>query len=82
MFLNHIHIFHSDAYSSFLDALDRVTSIHYSPTDGKLSGFWIALINRDLNKDDILRARLKTLGVSEHRFTMKTGLWCDISVEY
>ncbi|OAX40537.1 G-alpha-domain-containing protein [Rhizopogon vinicolor AM-OR11-026] len=40
----------------FLDALDRVTSLHYSPTD-----------------DDILRARLKTLGVSEHRFSMKTG---------
>ncbi|KIJ61417.1 hypothetical protein HYDPIDRAFT_96606 [Hydnomerulius pinastri MD-312] len=40
----------------FLDALDRVTSPKYIPTD-----------------DDILRARLKTLGVSEHRFQMKTG---------
>ncbi|KAG1815041.1 G-alpha-domain-containing protein [Suillus subaureus] len=40
----------------FLDALDRVTSPRYIPTD-----------------DDVLRARLKTLGVSEHRFTMKTG---------
>ncbi|KAG1819361.1 guanine nucleotide binding protein, alpha subunit [Suillus variegatus] len=40
----------------FLDALDRVTSPRYVPTD-----------------DDVLRARLKTLGVSEHRFTMKTG---------
>lgn len=25
------------------------------------------------NTDDILRARLKTLGVSEHRFTLKAG---------
>lgn len=25
--------------------------------------------------DDILRARLKTLGVSEHRFQVKTGAW-------
>ncbi|KAG2367170.1 guanine nucleotide binding protein, alpha subunit [Suillus spraguei] len=40
----------------FLDALDRVTSPRYIPTD-----------------DDVLRARLKTLGVSEHRFNMKTG---------
>ncbi|KAF9226383.1 G-alpha-domain-containing protein [Gyrodon lividus] len=40
----------------FLDALDRVTSPRYIPTD-----------------DDILRARLKTLGVSEHRFQMKIG---------
>lgn len=40
----------------FLDALDRVTSPRYIPTD-----------------DDVLRARLKTLGVSEHRFTMKRG---------
>ncbi|KAG1729174.1 guanine nucleotide binding protein, alpha subunit [Suillus occidentalis] len=44
------------AMISFLDALDRVTSPRYIPTD-----------------DDVLRARLKTLGVSEHRFTMKTG---------
>ncbi|EGO29383.1 hypothetical protein SERLADRAFT_457028 [Serpula lacrymans var. lacrymans S7.9] len=40
----------------FLDALDRVTSPRYVPTD-----------------DDILRARLKTIGVTEYRFTMKTG---------
>ncbi|KAG8216486.1 guanine nucleotide binding protein, alpha subunit [Butyriboletus roseoflavus] len=40
----------------FLDALPRVTSPKYIPTD-----------------DDILRARLKTLGVSEHRFQVKSG---------
>ncbi|KIK95545.1 hypothetical protein PAXRUDRAFT_826893 [Paxillus rubicundulus Ve08.2h10] len=40
----------------FLDALARVTSPRYVPTD-----------------DDILRARLKTLGVSEHRFQVDTG---------
>jgi len=37
---------------SFLDALDRVTSPRYIPSDG-----------------DILRARLKTLGVTEYSFT-------------
>ncbi|KAH0834856.1 G-alpha-domain-containing protein [Lanmaoa asiatica] len=40
----------------FLDALARVTSPKFIPTD-----------------DDILRARLKTLGVSEHRFQVRTG---------
>ncbi|KAF8553366.1 guanine nucleotide binding protein, alpha subunit [Imleria badia] len=40
----------------FLDALARVSSPKYIPTD-----------------DDILRARLKTLGVSEHRFQVKVG---------
>jgi hypothetical protein len=68
----------SDDYSSFLDALDRVTSLHYTPTDGKLK--WLLDgTNSNSNADDILRARLKTLGVSEHRFTMKRGLCHDIS---
>ncbi|EIW81317.1 G-alpha-domain-containing protein [Coniophora puteana RWD-64-598 SS2] len=40
----------------FLDAIDRITSPRYIPTD-----------------DDILRARLKTLGVTEYRFAVKTG---------
>ncbi|KAJ7018677.1 guanine nucleotide-binding protein alpha-4 subunit [Mycena alexandri] len=43
-------------YNSFLDAIQRVTSLSYEPTN-----------------DDILRARLKTLGVSEHQFSLKTG---------
>ncbi|KAG6920056.1 hypothetical protein DXG01_010124 [Tephrocybe rancida] len=41
----------------FLNQLDRVTSLKYVPTDA----------------DDILLARLKTIGVSEHRFTLKAG---------
>jgi hypothetical protein len=58
--------------SSFLDSLDRVTSLKYVPSDGKSSrlvteGSLMATI------DDILRARLKTLGVSEHRFKFKAG---------
>ncbi|KAI0360554.1 G-alpha-domain-containing protein [Trametes cingulata] len=40
----------------FLDQIDRITELKYSPSD-----------------EDILRARLKTLGVSEHRFTIKEG---------
>jgi len=45
-----------DMAGFFLDAISRVTSPDYVPTD-----------------DDILRARLKTLGVSEHRFTITHG---------
>lgn len=33
----------------------------------------ISNIDRVFFSDDILRARLKTLGVSEHRFTLKAG---------
>ncbi|KAF8340927.1 guanine nucleotide binding protein, alpha subunit [Amanita rubescens] len=40
----------------FLDSLERVTSLHYIPTN-----------------DDILRARIKTLGVTEHKFKIRTG---------
>ncbi|KIL66300.1 hypothetical protein M378DRAFT_415019 [Amanita muscaria Koide BX008] len=45
-----------DMAGFFLDSIDRVTSLHYIPTD-----------------DDILRARLKTIGVSEHRFNLNAG---------
>lgn len=32
--------------------------------------------------EDILRARLKTIGVSEHRFTLKAGLWTTYAVNH
>ncbi|KXN90120.1 Guanine nucleotide-binding protein alpha-4 subunit [Leucoagaricus sp. SymC.cos] len=56
-----------DMAGFFLDSLERVTSLRYVPTDGK----WIDLFMGQLK--DILRARLKTIGVSEHRFTLKAG---------
>ncbi|KZT00652.1 G-alpha-domain-containing protein [Laetiporus sulphureus 93-53] len=40
----------------FLDELDRITSMKYTPSD-----------------DDVLKARLKTVGVSEYRFEMEAG---------
>ncbi|KAL0956245.1 hypothetical protein HGRIS_002399 [Hohenbuehelia grisea] len=56
----------------FLDSLDRVTALEYTPSDGKLHPPFPH--HRVLiNADDILRARLKTLGVSEHRFKIKAG---------
>ncbi|PCH44780.1 G-alpha-domain-containing protein [Wolfiporia cocos MD-104 SS10] len=40
----------------FLDELERVASLKYTPSD-----------------DDVLKARLKTVGVSEYRFEMEAG---------
>ena len=40
----------------FLDDIDRISSLHYMPTD-----------------EDVLKARLKTVGVSEYKFEMEVG---------
>ena len=75
----------TEAYGicSFLDSLERVTHPKYMPTDGALRSIFRA--SDDFSSeyltdllwshfaDDILRARLKTLGVSEHRFQIKEG---------
>lgn len=59
---------------SFLDSLERVTAARYMPTDGALDYHNSFGQNSDSSPlDDILRARLKTLGVSEHRFKISTS---------
>ena len=58
---------------SFLDSIERVTALRYVPTDGKSACFSRAFYLQ-IGSDDILRARLKTLGISEHRFTLDAGL--------
>lgn len=67
------------AYCSFLDSLDRVAQPRYVPTDGESNPYphnnsLIPTLNRDPPTDDILRARLKTLGVTEYRFNIKEGM--------
>ena len=61
---------------SFLDSLERVTAARYMPTDGGSDYHNGLSRNPDLFSllDDILRARLKTLGVSEHRFKISTSM--------
>jgi hypothetical protein len=65
------------AYSgiSFLDSLERVTALDYVPSDGTsppLSAFFRCLPPYlHLYSDDVLRARLKTIGVSEYNFDME-----------
>lgn len=58
---------------SFLDSLDRVTAPRYVPTNGAFFPCDCDDIDTDAHSDDILRARLKTLGVSEYRFLVKDG---------
>ncbi|KAF7795596.1 hypothetical protein EIP86_006759, partial [Pleurotus ostreatoroseus] len=51
----------------FMDCLERVTAPRYVPTDV------LPPSSSRLRADDVLRARLKTLGVSEYRFQVKDG---------
>lgn len=50
---------------SFLDDLERVTSLRYTPSD-----------------DDVLKARLKTVGVSEYKFEMEVSAGRDSGTEW
>lgn len=52
-------------YDSFLDDLERVTSLRYTPSD-----------------DDVLKARLKTVGVSEYKFEMEVSAGRDSGTEW
>ncbi|KAK2459334.1 hypothetical protein APHAL10511_008648 [Amanita phalloides] len=59
----------------FLDSLDRVTSLRYIPTNSTLNKILLPshADAADGRADDILRARVKTLGVTEHRFRIKSA---------
>lgn len=58
---------------SFLDSLDRVAAARYIPTDGIAAVIHTSNFDSHTVLDDILRARLKTLGASEHRVKVKAG---------
>jgi hypothetical protein len=50
---------------SFLDDIERVTSLRFLPSD-----------------DDVLKARLKTVGVSEYKFEIELGAGRDTGTEW
>ena len=52
-------------FVSFLDDLERVTSLRYTPSD-----------------DDVLKARLKTVGVSEYKFEMEVSAGRESGTEW
>lgn len=54
----------------YLDQLPRVTEERYVPTNGR-DYQTPYTVTTDGHSDDILRARLKTVGVTEYRFQMK-----------
>lgn len=66
---------------SFLDDIERITAERYVPSVGQChpppqSGD-IFLLDSDVatfdTTEDVLKARLKTIGVSEHKFTVEIG---------
>lgn len=65
--------------SSFLDDLERITTAKYLPSDGMCDFLTLLAIDRELKcktlrlLDDVLRARLKTVGVTEYRFDMEAS---------
>jgi guanine nucleotide-binding protein alpha-1 subunit len=59
---------------SFLNDLDRLTSLHYCPSDGTVSfRSSCRRVHRVFLAEDVFRARLKTIGVCEHKFEMESG---------
>lgn len=57
---------------SFLDNLGRIAVPDFAPTDGTHPFSFLHALSHCVI-EDILRARLKTLGVTEHRFTIKSS---------
>ena len=58
--------------------MDRVTGYNYVPTDGArcpshLISDKVTFLVDALWADDVLKARLKTIGVSEYKFEMEAG---------
>lgn len=58
---------------SFLSDVSRIASKNYTPTPGVSALAPSILCVWNVYPDDILRARLQTIGVEEHRIVMETG---------
>ncbi|KAG5338830.1 hypothetical protein C0989_006031 [Termitomyces sp. Mn162] len=65
----------------FLNDLERVTSLRYMPTDGAPSSSR-SLLTPNPPPDDVLKARLKTVGVSEYKFEMEVTAGRDSGTEW
>ena len=68
---------------SFLNDLERVTSLKYLPSDGMTMLSSLTLPYSSLfQSDDVLKARLKTVGVSEYKFEMEVAAGRDSGTEW
>lgn len=73
-----------EASGFFLNDLQRVTSLKYMPSDGESFLFYCdTSIDICLCMlDDVLKARLKTVGVAEYRFEMEVPMSRDTGTEW
>lgn len=66
---------------SYLDDIDRVTSPRYTPNEGTPQTFHAdAIMNMIL--DDVLKARLKTVGVCEYSFELEVAAGAESGTEW
>lgn len=65
----------SPSYSgdSYLDDIPRITAKKYIPTDGRIHSGSTEFCPLQLALADVLKARLKTIGVIEHTFLISQG---------
>jgi hypothetical protein len=61
-------------WSSFLRDVERIAARDYIPTDGMTLSSSLRYLLTGYTLDDILRARIKTIGVTEHKLTIHTGV--------
>lgn len=66
----------------FLNDLQRVTSLSYVPSDGMFRCISSGLLMNYVRADDVLKARLKTVGVAEYRFEMEVPMSRDTGTEW
>jgi guanine nucleotide-binding protein alpha-1 subunit len=71
---------------SFLNDLERVTKLQYMPTDGESfptkNLFPLPPSHHHPLPDDVLKARLKTVGVSEYKFEMEVAAGRESAAEW
>ena len=67
-----------------MDDLERLTSLKYMPTDGTspFSFFFNAAKPPCDNPDDVLKARLKAVSISEYKFEMEATAGRDSGTEW
>ena len=82
-------LFHAttcSSLSSYLNDLERITSLKYVPTDGELDDkvfdFHNVLTNISYLVDDVLKARLKTVGACEYKFHLEATAGTESGTEW
>jgi hypothetical protein len=64
---------------SFLNDTARVADPTYEPTDGQFCYAYPYYEFNNFSKADIVRARVRTYGVEEHKFILENGMMGTVS---